>query len=74
MFIDDHSYLTTDVKDFISFVDANIFFVVMAFISACVIILAFRPTYRRMRAEQESAAQRILGFNSSNSPNTEYET
>lgn len=48
------------------FVDANIFFGVLALLASCTLIIFFRPSYLRMRAEQEAAAQRILGFNSSN--------
>jgi len=47
---------------------SNIFFVAGAFVIACFLIICFKANYKRMRAEQEAAAQRILGFTSSDPP------
>ncbi|XP_067937928.1 solute carrier family 49 member A3-like [Watersipora subatra] len=52
------------------FIYSNVFFISMAFLAAAAFIIFFKASYKRMRAEQEAAAERILDFNSSDNPAT----
>lgn len=61
--------LTVVDLNYLFILDSNIFFNGTAFVICILLIIGFKANYKRMRAEQEAAAQRILGFHSSHSNN-----
>ena len=60
------------IFSFIScFADSNIFFLAAGFLITVFLVVCFKANYKRVRAEQQAAAQRILGFTSSDPPSPE---